>query len=152
MKPFRFPCSTKAKIHKYKWTTAIICPRIAFDYVYLILNHSPFKSFFILSSQCCWLLFHIKFCATQMMTKKKKKKQISTSVSILLLLCWNIIRAKWRDEDSTLGHGFWIWMLSSPYTCLKASQFRLAISFRKPGRFGMHFTSQIKVEFDGICL
>lgn len=153
MKPFRFPCSTNAKDHKYKWTTAIIWPKIAFDYVYLILNHSPFRSFFTLSSQCCWLLFHIKFCATQRTTKITKSRFLPLSLfSSSNVIFWNIMRAKWKDEDSTLVHGFWIWMLSSPYTCLKASQFRLAISFRNPGRFGIHFTSQIKVEFAGICL
>lgn len=46
MELFRFPCSTNAKDHKYKWTIGIIWPRIAFNYMYLILNHSLSRCLF----------------------------------------------------------------------------------------------------------
>lgn len=150
MEPFRFPCSTTAKDHKYKWTTAIIWPRIAFDYVYLILNHSPYRFLFMLSRVAIYFsLLNLVKPRTIKITKKQTSTTVSFSSSNVVF--WNM-RTKWKDEDGILPHGFWIWIFSSPYTCLKASQFRLAISFRNPGRFGIHFTSQIKVDIAGICL
>lgn len=145
MELFRFPCSSNAKDHKCKWTIGIIWPRIAFNYRYLILNHS---GAFSCSPQSCQVRFLYEIFV-QHKHDQNNNKQISTS-SPSLPLPWYLeiqLNERWRQHP-----GSWFLNLDVQLTIHMPQSIRIQacnqLSWPWLSWDGFYFPDQGRVRWD----